>query len=108
MKKILSNNIGAVDPKTIVLILAALIMLAIANYAFFTTTSTLNQSGMGPSDTRCSTVTNPSVAQNINIGTGVTVSTVRETLNDGNTRTIDSGDYTYNEDTGIITITVTG
>jgi len=102
------NKYGVMTPQAVIMILATLIVLSVAIFAFYTTTNTLNNTGIGPSDTTCQAVADPSAQQSVTIGTGATVITVTETLSDSSTQTIDSGNYSYDPNTGVVTVNVTG
>jgi len=95
------------EPKIIMTVVIALLMLGVGSFAFFTLWDTLEQEeGMEVSDTECQTVLNPTIPQTVTIPDGATVSRVYERLNTGTTHTIDSGNWTVAGST--VTINVTG
>ena len=95
------------EPKIIMTVVVALLMLGVGSFAFFTLWDTLEQEeGMEVSGTACQTVLNPTIQQTVTIPDGATVSRVYERLNTGTTQTIDSGNWTVAGST--VTINVTG
>lgn len=107
MKKIWNNNKGFISPEAVILIFACLLTLTVSVYAFFTVTDVIESTGITASGSTCQVVSDPSIQQNVNIGTGsATIVTVREQLNDLTWNTIDSGNYSYAGN--IVTINVTG
>jgi len=99
--------IEILEPKVIMSVVVALIILGVGVFAFFVTWGevTTNEA-LAMSGTECQTVVNPAIAQTVTIPDGATITRVYETLNTGSSQNIDSGNYTHVGTT--VTINVTG
>jgi len=95
---------GFVDPKTIMTIVVSLMILGIGVFAFFMTTTQLQEDAPVDCTDQTFAVANPAVNQNCNVGTDRTIGTVTQVLSDGSRIAIDAGNYTYNPTTGIVTV----
>lgn len=102
----MKKRFGFVDPKVIVGVVVALLILGIGTFAFFITWGELKDEGINPSSTKCQAIVDPSVQQTMDIGTGAFNLVVTEQLSDGSWQTIDSADWSYSGST--VTATVTG
>jgi len=96
-----------IEPKQIMAIIVAMMMLAVGVFSFFTIWVGMSDiEEFAVSGSECVTVTDPSIAQTVTIPAGATITRVYETLNTGSSQNIDTGNYTQ---TGTsVSINVTG
>lgn len=101
------SRFNFVDVSQILAIVVTMMIFFVGVFAFTTIWSSFEDNNLlDISDTKCATVSDPSIPQNVTIPEDATITRVYETLNTGATNTIDSNNYTRSGT--IVTINVTG
>jgi len=97
------------DPKVIVMVTVSLTILGAGVFAFFTVWDSLTDDSMPKLEfTTCRPVSTPSANQTIVLTGGESIVYVTETLSNGSSRTIPSGNYTFYPSNYTIVVEVTG